>query len=297
MGAGRALRRDALLHRADGDPRVHEVGRRARRAGTTCPRCGCSARSASRSTRRPGSGTTRSIGGERCPIVDTWWQTETGAIMITTLPGIAGRPSRARPARRCRASTPRCVDRGGRGRRHRAGPARRCAGRGRRCCARSTRRRTASSRPTGRKFGNGRLLRRRRRARATRTATSGSSGASTTCINVSGHRHVDRRGRVGDRLAPEGRRGGGDRPARRGHRPGGRGVRDARGRPARATTSWSTRSASTSPSGSASSRGRSASSGPTTCPRRARARSCAACCATSPRAASSATSRRCATPT
>jgi acetyl-CoA synthetase len=39
------------------------------------------------------------IGGERCPIVDTWWQTETGAIMITTLPGVvetkpgsAGRP-------------------------------------------------------------------------------------------------------------------------------------------------------------------------------------------------------------
>jgi acetyl-CoA synthetase len=27
------------------------------------------------------------IGGERCPIVDTWWQTETGHIMITTLPG------------------------------------------------------------------------------------------------------------------------------------------------------------------------------------------------------------------
>jgi acetyl-CoA synthetase len=28
------------------------------------------------------------IGGERCPIVDTWWQTETGAIMITPLSGI-----------------------------------------------------------------------------------------------------------------------------------------------------------------------------------------------------------------
>jgi acetyl-CoA synthetase len=27
------------------------------------------------------------IGGERCPIVDTWWQTETGCIMITPLPG------------------------------------------------------------------------------------------------------------------------------------------------------------------------------------------------------------------
>jgi acetyl-CoA synthetase len=28
------------------------------------------------------------IGGERCPIVDTWWQTETGQIMITPLPGV-----------------------------------------------------------------------------------------------------------------------------------------------------------------------------------------------------------------
>src|SRR5947207_1332436 len=29
----------------------------------------------------------RLIGGERCPIVDTWWQTETGGIMISPLPG------------------------------------------------------------------------------------------------------------------------------------------------------------------------------------------------------------------
>lgn len=29
----------------------------------------------------------RTIGQERCPIVDTWWQTETGGIMITPLPG------------------------------------------------------------------------------------------------------------------------------------------------------------------------------------------------------------------
>ncbi|HVE82375.1 MAG TPA: acetate--CoA ligase [Myxococcales bacterium] len=27
------------------------------------------------------------IGGERCPVVDTWWQTETGAIMVSPLPG------------------------------------------------------------------------------------------------------------------------------------------------------------------------------------------------------------------
>ena len=36
------------------------------------------------------------IGGERCPIVDTWWQTETGALMITPLPGaIATKPGTA----------------------------------------------------------------------------------------------------------------------------------------------------------------------------------------------------------
>jgi acetyl-CoA synthetase len=36
------------------------------------------------------------IGGERCPIVDTWWQTETGAIMITPLPGlVATKPGSA----------------------------------------------------------------------------------------------------------------------------------------------------------------------------------------------------------
>jgi acetyl-CoA synthetase len=30
----------------------------------------------------------KTIGRERCPVVDTWWQTETGMIMITPLPGI-----------------------------------------------------------------------------------------------------------------------------------------------------------------------------------------------------------------
>ena len=29
----------------------------------------------------------RKIGRERCPIVDTWWQTETGGIMMSPLPG------------------------------------------------------------------------------------------------------------------------------------------------------------------------------------------------------------------
>jgi acetyl-CoA synthetase len=36
------------------------------------------------------------IGGNRCPVVDTWWQTETGAIMITPLPGVtAAKPGSA----------------------------------------------------------------------------------------------------------------------------------------------------------------------------------------------------------
>ena len=30
----------------------------------------------------------RTIGAERCPIVDTWWQTETGMIMVSPLPGV-----------------------------------------------------------------------------------------------------------------------------------------------------------------------------------------------------------------
>ncbi len=30
----------------------------------------------------------RNVGGGRCPVVDTWWQTETGMILITPLPGV-----------------------------------------------------------------------------------------------------------------------------------------------------------------------------------------------------------------
>jgi len=38
----------------------------------------------------------RVIGGDRCPIVDTWWQTETGGIMITPIPGaVATKPGSA----------------------------------------------------------------------------------------------------------------------------------------------------------------------------------------------------------
>jgi acetyl-CoA synthetase len=39
------------------------------------------------------------IGGDRCPVVDTWWQTETGMIMISPLPGVtSGKPGSAMKA-------------------------------------------------------------------------------------------------------------------------------------------------------------------------------------------------------
>src|SRR5690606_38216822 len=38
----------------------------------------------------------KNIGGDRTPVVDTWWQTETGAIMISPLPGVThGKPGAA----------------------------------------------------------------------------------------------------------------------------------------------------------------------------------------------------------
>jgi acetyl-CoA synthetase len=38
----------------------------------------------------------RVIGKERCPVIDTWWQTETGGVMISTLPGaLAAKPGSA----------------------------------------------------------------------------------------------------------------------------------------------------------------------------------------------------------
>ncbi len=41
----------------------------------------------------------RTIGKERCPVVDTWWQTETGGILITPLPGAHTlKPGSAQPA-------------------------------------------------------------------------------------------------------------------------------------------------------------------------------------------------------
>ena len=118
------------------------------------------------------------IGRERCPIVDTWWQTETGQIMISPLPGLTDtkpgpRPSRSRASRRT-SSTRR--------------PARASirvkgcwcsSGRGRPCCARCTATTSATSRRTGRASALRPISSATRRS-VTRTATCGSSDASTT---------------------------------------------------------------------------------------------------------------------
>ena len=46
------------------------------------------------------------IGGERCPIVDTWWQTETGGHMITPLPGVTTTKPGSATLPAARASAP-----------------------------------------------------------------------------------------------------------------------------------------------------------------------------------------------
>ena len=106
--------------RADRDPGVHEAGRRSTRRSTTCRRCASSARSASRSTPRRGSGTTSTSAAARRPIVDTWWQTETGMILITPLPGV----TTTKPGSR---DVPVPGHRGRRRRRRRASPCRSAA--------------------------------------------------------------------------------------------------------------------------------------------------------------------------
>ena len=91
------------------------------------------------------------IGGGRCPIVDTWWQTETGAIMISPLPG--------RHHAQARLGHVPAAGHRRRGRRRRGQPrssaaaaTSRSPGRGRRCCAASTATPSATRRRTGRSF-------------------------------------------------------------------------------------------------------------------------------------------------
>ena len=110
------------------------------------------------------------IGGGRCPVVDTWWQTETGQIMITTLPGAQySKPGSAGTA--LPGIEAAVLDEEGNevvGQRG-CSP---CAGRGRGCCGRSIATTSATSTPTSRSSARGRISSATRRAR-TPTVTSG----------------------------------------------------------------------------------------------------------------------------
>ena len=117
------------------------------------------------------------IGGERCPVVDTWWQTETGMIMITPLPGITT-PSREAPPSRSPASSRTSSTKAEPPCRSAAAAISSSSGRGRRCCAASMATRSATRRRTGR--GTRGATSPATAVSATRRATTGSSAASTT---------------------------------------------------------------------------------------------------------------------
>ena len=168
------------------------------------------------------------VGGERCPVVDTWWQTETGAIMITPLPGIV-----ADQAGVSDASLPRrsggCRGRAGRQ------PARRRPG--------SARAATAVAVDAPHAVQGGRPLRRDvllalRQGDVSRRRR-GPQGQGRLLLDHRAHRRrrqrlrapaLDGRGRVRDRLPPQGCGGRGHRSDRRGHRAVDLRVRHARGR-------------------------------------------------------------------
>ncbi len=168
------------------------------------------------------------IGGERCPVVDTWWQTETGHIMISPLPGLthakpgsATKPLPGIDASRARRGGQRGAETANRG-------SLRCSAPGRGCCARCSKIRSASRRPTSRSGT--------RPATTSATRRRKDEDGYIWVDRPRGRRGqrvrppaLDRGGRVGDRVAPEGRRGGGDRHERRGHRPGDLRLRDPRG--------------------------------------------------------------------
>ena len=178
------------------------------------------------------------IGGERCPVVDTWWQTETGAIMITPLPGVTTHQARLGDAAvpRHRGRDPQREGRDGRGRRRPAGADAAVAG------------------------DAARHLRRPRALRHSSTGASGADGVYFTgdgakrdddgyfwllgrvddVLNVAGHRigTMEVESALVDH--PERRRSRGRRPAARDQGPGDRRVRHAQGRRAAPSERWST---------------------------------------------------------
>ena len=110
------------------------------------------------------------IGGGRCPVVDTWWQTETGAIMISPLPGVTTlKPGSATfPLPGIGAEV---VDDAGKTVDATAAGTSTSRGPGRQCCGGSTATRSGTARPTG---------------AVSRAATSPATGPRSTTTGTSG---------------------------------------------------------------------------------------------------------------
>ena len=133
------------------------------------------------------------IGGGRCPIVDTWWQTETGAIMISPLPGRHHAQAGLGHVPAARASAPRSSTTTATASSGAAATSR-SPGRGRRCCAASTATPSATS-ETYWSPVRGPLLRRRRlQARRRRLPLAARPGRRRD--ERVGPPHLHHRGRV-----------------------------------------------------------------------------------------------------
>ena len=165
------------------------------------------------------------IGGKRCPIVDTWWQTETGMILLTPLPGVTTtKPGSAtKPFPGVKASVvneagDRVPEGGGYLVLERPWPA----------MTRGIYGDDARFRATYWERFPGLVLRRRRRPdRCGRRLLAARTGRRRD--ERLRPPAVDDRGRVGARRSPEGRRGGGVRTLRRHDRAGDRRLRHAQG--------------------------------------------------------------------
>ena len=232
------------------------------------------------------------IGGGRCPVVDTWWQTETGAIMISPLPGV----------HHAQAGVGHVPAAGHRGRGGRRAGQRIDVGGGYLTLTRpwpsmlrgiygdpERYKETYWSKYPDRYFaGDG--------AKLDDDGYLWLLGRVDDVMNVSGHRVSTTEVESALVDHPSRGRGRGRRRQGRHHRPGHHRLRHPQGRPARPTRPTARSCASTWPRRSAPSPAPRRSSSPTTCPRPAAARSCAACCRTWPRAAPWATPPRWPTP-
>ena len=88
LGHRRQVRSDHPVHGAHGHPHLHALGR-----GLSADRHDMSSLRLMGTVGEPINPEAwvwywQHIGGGRCPVVDTWWQTETGAMMIAPLPGL-----------------------------------------------------------------------------------------------------------------------------------------------------------------------------------------------------------------